>query len=103
MARSVGESPRSSSSQALRRDVERATWKTETPAASKGEVPSAPLPENEVALTIASGFSARVCRRSQVAASGAFRDGANSATTSQPFALRLSNKAVMGAISAEVR
>ena len=29
MARSVGESPRSSSSQALRRDVERATWKTE--------------------------------------------------------------------------
>ena len=56
MAISAGDKPRSASFQAERFEVDKATWKTGTSPASRGELPEEPLPENEVAFTIQTGL-----------------------------------------------
>ena len=86
MARSDGDRPRAAPSQARRVAVDSATWNTGTPAPSSGVCPLSPRAEKEVAFTIAAGRSAVTQRAIQRAAPGAFSDGANSPSTSNPLA-----------------
>ena len=64
--------------EAYEKEKEQESAKVAPPAASSGEVPSLPLPENDVALTIASGARACNCCVSHLAASGALSEGTKS-------------------------
>ena len=77
MARSAGDRPRSDDAQSSRRAVDSATWNTGQDAVSNGVVPSSPIAENAVALTIAAGGRSAKCALSQSATPGAFNDVTN--------------------------
>src|SRR6185295_4912959 len=77
MARSDGDRPRSEPAQSLRLAVDNATCNTGQDATSNGVVPSSPVAEKAVALTIAAAGRSARCAFSQSPTPGAFSDGTN--------------------------